>query len=228
MRPTVVLWDIDGTLITAGGAGRRAIERAFLDVCGESGTLDFSFGGMTDRAIIRGGLEGTTHGDAAHIIDAVLDAYVERLEEEVAAAAGYRVFDGVSEALQVVAAMPNVTIGLGTGNVERGARIKLERAQLNDHFRFGGFGCDDEDRAALIRAGATRGARQLGRPLQDCRLLIIGDTPRDTAAAHANAGQCLAVATGSYDRTALEASGARWVLDELRGADFQALVGADW
>lgn len=215
MRPTVVLFDVDGTLITTGGAGRRALERAFETAFGEPGVFDFSFGGMTDYAIIRGGLTASGRDATAESIRAVLDVYLDALTHEVRAADVYRVHVGIHEALDALERLPNVAVGLGTGNIERGARIKLDRARINHRFEFGGFGCDAEDRAELIGVGAARGAARLGCDRNDCRLVIVGDTPKDVRAAHDNGGECIAVATGGCTADELRDAGARWVVDDL-------------
>lgn len=224
MKPTVVLYDIDGTLITTGGVGRRALEVAFEEAYGRPGTFDFSFAGMTDRGIMRGGLRSSGMPDDDGALERILDVYLEILRREIEAAEKYEVHVGIVESIHALRELPNFALGLGTGNVERGARIKLERAALNDYFEFGGFGCDAEDRAELIAAGARRGAERLGRPIDDCRLVIIGDTPKDAAAAHANNGECIAVATGGCSRAELDACGARWVFDDLADVNVRELL----
>jgi phosphoglycolate phosphatase-like HAD superfamily hydrolase len=224
MSHTIVLFDVDGTLITTGGAGRRALERAFEVAFGEPGVFDFSFAGMTDRAILRGGLSGSPYPPTDEMVEEIMQVYLEVLRDEVETAERYFVHPGIQQAIDELSAFSNVAVGLGTGNIEAGARIKLDRAELNDHFAFGGFGCDSEDRAELIGAGAKRGADRLGRALEECQLVIIGDTPRDTAAAHANRGECIAVATGGATRKDLEESGARWVFDDLSEVSISKLL----
>jgi phosphoglycolate phosphatase-like HAD superfamily hydrolase len=130
------------------------------------------------------------------------------------------------DALDLAESRRGVAIGLGTGNVERGARIKLGRVGASDRFRFGGFGCDAEDRAELIGVGADRGAAMLGAPRSACRVVVIGDTPRDVAAAQANDAECIAVATGHYDVESLTDAGATHVFASFSAAGaFEALLG---
>lgn len=224
MTPTIVLYDVDGTLISTGGAGRRAIERAFEAAFERTATFEFSFAGMTDRAIVRGGLRGASLPDDDDHIDRVMDVYLEVLRAEVRKTPRYLVHPGIVESIEQLLGFSEVAVGLGTGNIEAGARIKLERAGLNRYFDFGGFGCDAEDRAELIGAGARRGAHRLGRTVEECRLIVIGDTPKDAAAAHANGGDCLAVATGGASREALEACGARWVVSDLTQLHVPAIL----
>jgi phosphoglycolate phosphatase len=125
------------------------------------------------------------------------------------------VHPGILDAIDATTARAGSAVGLGTGNVERGARIKLERVGLNARFEFGGFGCDAEHRAALLRAGALRGAARLGEDLERCRVIVIGDTPKDIAAAHEIGAQCLAVATGAADYATLEACAPDWLFADL-------------
>ena len=95
------------------------------------------------------------------------------------------------------------------------ARLKLTRVDLFRRFSFGGFGCDHEDRALLIRTGAQRGAAQLGQPLERCRVVVIGDTPKDVSAALALGGECIGVGTGSFTPEALKACGATHAFRDL-------------
>jgi phosphoglycolate phosphatase len=209
-RPTVALFDIDGTLIVTGGTGRRSVNRAFLKLYGRTDACDsFGFDGMTDRLIARMGLEAIGVEASAEAIDGWLAEYLVALADEVARAesGSFRLLPGMSEAISV-AHGAQMAVGLGTGNVREGARIKLERVGVHQHFRFGGFGCDAEARPEVIRLGAERGAQQLGVPLADCRVVVIGDTPRDVDAANAIGAECIGVATGRYSVADLQASGA--------------------
>jgi len=211
-----VLFDVDGTLITTGGTGRRALERAFERVHGRGDACEhFSFAGMTDRAIFREGLATIGARCTVEEIDRLLESYLAHLAEEVARAPVYAVHPGIVEALDSLRTRDHVALGLGTGNVEAGARTKLERVDLNRYFAFGGFGCDAEPREDLIRVGAERGAARLGLPLDACRLVIVGDTPKDVAAAHANGGACVAVATGGASLEDLIAAGGDVVCRDL-------------
>jgi len=218
MRPTVLLFDIDGTLVTTGGVGRRALELAFERAHGRrDACTGFRFDGMTDRAIVRGGLVALGLAPSAAAIDVVLDSYLDVLAEEVAAAPAqsYRVHAGMCETLDAAASRPHVAIGLGTGNVRAGARIKLQRVGLFHRFGFGGFGCDDEDRTTLLRLGAERGAATLGVALAYARVVVIGDTPKDVAAAHGIGAESVGVGTGSFSPAELLEAGATWAFPSL-------------
>jgi phosphoglycolate phosphatase len=223
MRPTVLLFDIDGTLVTTGGAGRRAISRAFETLHGRRDACDsFSLSGMTDRAIVRKALSIIGAEISAMAIDAVIGSYLSFLDEEVerTADAEYFVHAGMREAVAESRARQGVAVGLGTGNVREGARVKLERVGIYDQFAFGGFGCDHEDRVELIRHGARCGAQLLGAPLEECRVVVIGDTPKDVDAAKGIGALCIGVGTGNFTAAALREAGADFAFSDFteRGA----------
>jgi phosphoglycolate phosphatase-like HAD superfamily hydrolase len=226
MQPTVLLFDIDGTLIDTGGAGRRAIERAFGEVHEKPAACDaIRFSGMTDRAIVRAGLGAISAETSDEAIEEVIAAYVAYLREEVAASPRYRVLDGVRALVTRCLEIPDFAVGLGTGNVRAGAHVKLERSNLWDLFAFGGFGCDAEDRAALLATGARRGAASLKTPIDRCRIVVIGDTPRDILAARSIGAACIAVATGTYDAKALWEHAPDAVLASLESEDALEVLG---
>jgi phosphoglycolate phosphatase len=209
VSPTVLLFDVDGTLVTTDGAGRRAVERAFELRHGTKEVLSFSFGGMTDKAIVRNGLLGLGRSFASEAnllaeMETTLEFYLGVLAEEVARAA-IRIHDGMERAMEMAEARPDVALGLGTGNIRRGAEIKLGRVGIFHRFTFGGFGDDSIDRPTLLLAGARRGAAKLGIPVEDCRVVVIGDTPKDIAGAKAIGADCIGVATGMHTLAELQA-----------------------
>lgn len=213
-RPTVMLFDIDGTLMDSGGAGRRAINQAFARRHGRPDACSaIRFGGMTDRAIARAGLVAIGVDPTPAAIEALLTAYLEALAEELPGSRAI-VHTGIHRALDAVETS-GAAVGLGTGNLRDGARLKLSRVGLFERFAFGGFGSDHEARDELLRIGAERGAASLGAPVAECRVVVIGDTPKDVAAAQAIGAECLAVATGAFDRDALAACAPTWVFRDL-------------
>lgn len=227
-RPTVLLFDIDGTLVTTGGVGRRAVERAFGRRHGRADACSLiRFDGMTDRSITRLGLEAIGFAVSEADIDALLEVYLEELQAELERAApdNYRVHPGVREALRA-ASERGAALGLGTGNVREGARLKLEHVDLYRHFTFGGFGCDHELRVELIRRGAERGAAALGQPLSACRVVVIGDTPKDIDAARGIGAESIGVGTGAFSAEELRAHGATHAFDDLLAPNaLAALLG---
>lgn len=223
--PRILLYDIDGTLVLTGGAGRRAMRHAFGAVTGNANALvDISLGGMTDRLILRAGFEAIGHAFEEKAVEELLALYVEKLREEVPRSEGYEIMPAAVETVEHTLGLEGVAVGLGTGNVREGAHIKLERAGLASSFAFGGYGSDAEDRGEVLRIGAERGAASLGVPLVDCRVLVIGDTPRDVSAAHEIGAACVAVGTGSHTTDSLRAAGADFVYDDLTHPDLPALL----
>ena len=226
MQPTILLFDVDGTLIDSTGTGRVALEDAFEALYGRRDAISsFRLDGMTDPAIVRQGLQtlGAEVNDAA--IARVLDAYLARLEHHVTTIPleRYRVHLGVRATIDKAHASGHA-VGLGTGNIVPGAKIKLSRVDLFHRFDFGGYGSDAEDRPTLIRHGAERGAQRLGRPLSQCRVVVIGDTPKDIAAAHAIGAQCLAVATGHFSVAELAEHGCIKAVEHLETPEAQQIL----
>jgi phosphoglycolate phosphatase-like HAD superfamily hydrolase len=226
VRPTILLFDIDGTLITTGGVGRRAMERAF-ERLGNRDACRFRFDGMTDRQIARQALTTLGIEPTEVAIAESLALYVEILHEEVAKAdaAQYRLHDGIAAALRAARDRGH-SIGLGTGNVIEGARIKLGRLGVFEEFAFGGFGSDAEDRTELLRHGAERGARHAGAALAECRVVVIGDTPKDVAAAQGIGAESIGVGTGAFKPHELSAVGATHAFESLGALGaLEALLG---
>lgn len=216
-RPTILLFDIDGTLVTTAGAGRRALDAAFKALWGKSDACAaIRFDGMTDWVIARLGLEaiGIEVTDAR--MQAVLDLYVPLLASELQSLTPdrYRIHPGIISALNE-ARRAGAALGLGTGNIEAGARLKLEHVDLLDYFAFGGYGSDSAERPELIRCGAVRGAALLGRAIEQCRVVVIGDTPKDIAAAMAIGAESIGVATGSFSVQQLKEAGATHAFADL-------------
>ncbi|MFO0692666.1 MAG: HAD family hydrolase [Polyangiales bacterium] len=197
-RPTVVLFDIDGTLIRTGAAGSRALRRTFETLYGAPDAPSrVDVRGNTDRRILRQALAHAGEATDEATLDRTLSHYLGVLADEVERSEGYQVLAGARE-LVVAATGAGFAVGLGTGNVERGAAIKLGRSGLHPYFAFGGFGSDSEVRSELVGHGARRGAERLGRSLDTCRVVVVGDTPHDVAAARAIGAEVLAVATGGH------------------------------
>jgi phosphoglycolate phosphatase-like HAD superfamily hydrolase len=210
------LFDIDGTLLLSGGAGMRALERAFVACHGQSGaTRGVEPSGKTDPAII-GEMFASALGraPAPAEVDELLAVYLPALVEELARSPRFRLMPAVIEALDYCAGV-GAAIGVATGNVRRAADAKLERAGLRDRFRFGGYGCDHAERARLVARAIERAEADAGRRLDRAEVFVVGDTPLDVAAARACGVGVIAVATGSSARAELEATGADAVLDTL-------------
>ena len=210
----LLLFDIDGTLVSTGGAGIRALNRAFRELVGIENAMErVRPHGKTDPAIIREVFE--VFGNKEQCSDwmtHILDAYVRFLPEEVNGSSSYKVLPGILAFLEQFHNRSDLAMGLATGNVEQGARIKLERGKLNRYFLFGGFGSDSESRAELVQRGAEKGARLAGQSVKPEDVFVIGDTPRDIDAGRAAGFRTVGVATSDYSADQLNAAGADVVL----------------
>jgi phosphoglycolate phosphatase-like HAD superfamily hydrolase len=214
----LLLFDVDMTLISTGGAGMRALDHAFRNLIELDNAMDgISPSGKTDPSIIREILIKKVGHDAAMetLLDGLLQAYLSFLPEEVRRSDVYQVLPGIVETLDELTARNDTIIGLATGNVEAGARIKLERGRLNHYFSFGGFGCDSENRTDLVRRAAERAAAKYGASLDPREVFVIGDTPLDVDAGQRAGFQTIGVATGGFTVDDLRQAGANEVLSNF-------------
>jgi phosphoglycolate phosphatase-like HAD superfamily hydrolase len=228
----IALFDIDGTLVWTHGAGRRAMQRALLDVVGSAGPDHHRYDGKTDRQIVREAmlLDGFASADADARMDRVLDRYVEELAVELDAPDhGAELLPGVREVLDAVEARDDLVLGLLTGNVVSGAERKLRAVGVDPaRFVIGAFGNDHEHRHELPAIARTRAMAHLGAPVDGSACVIIGDTPNDVACGRSIGARAIAVATGSYDVPTLTACGADAVFADLSdtGAVLRAIANA--
>jgi len=211
-----VLFDIDGTLLTSGGASDRAWKRAFKELQGVDVDVPAATGrGVPDpqvgRLVFEQAMGREPTEDEA---DAVMRRRLDHLPEEVESSPGYVVKDGALELLQTLI-VDGVMLGLATGNVEEAAHIKLSRANLNRFFSFGGFGSDSPDRTELTRKALERADFASGHTLDRERSFCCGDTPRDVEASHGAGIRVVGVATGEYTAEELIEAGADAVVDSL-------------
>ena len=208
-----VLFDIDGTILTTGGAGATAWSKAFVEVYGVPVAIDrITESGMPDNEVASTALRSVINRDPTQDeIDAVSKLYLEHLPEAVRDSKGYTLEPGIVERLEDLTAR-GFLLGLTTGNVEPAGRAKLERADLNRFFSFGGFGSDSPDRAVLTAKAIERGIEASGGELTVENFISIGDTPRDVAAGHTAGIKVIGVATGHYIEQDLADAGADWVI----------------
>ncbi len=207
----LLLFDVDATLISTGGAGLRALNRAFkklLDL--ESAMLDIAPHGKTDPAIVREVFRKRMNEASATetVISEVIEMYVEYLRDEIERCDTYQVLPGIRDILAEMRTRADVLMGLATGNVESGARIKLQRGGLNEFFSFGGYGSDAELRADLVRRAAERAERRHGSRIAESDTFVIGDTPLDIEAGKRAGFKTVGVATGQFSVDQLRDSGA--------------------
>jgi len=220
MARRLLLFDIDGTLISCGRQVAAIFAASLREVFGGHGPLEgFSFAGKTDPMIVR----ELTHslGQPPAAIDSGLgrmsSLYVERLARELAVEK-MRVLPGVEPLLRSLATRADVTVGLLTGNWRGGAEAKLSRVGLWDFFALGAFGEDARDRRGLVPVALERASRLAGAEFRPADALIIGDTALDVDCAKASGVPCLAVATGFTPAEELRAAGADWVFEDLVAA----------
>ncbi len=226
IAPTLLLWDIDGTLILSGNAGERALIRALKTLHGIESTLaDIDYAGRTDRWIARAVLHkhGLPAGEAD--ITRYLEIYLQTLPLELANPQA-RTLPGVREILTQVAGLPQVAQGLLTGNLQRGAELKLGHHGLWSFFRFGAFADDAELRNDLGPHALRRAQAASGHEFSPDRVYIIGDTPHDVACGRAIGARTIAVATGHYPLAQLQACQPTAVFSDLSdAAEFLRAVG---
>ena len=218
----LVLWDIDGTLVDSAKLGRDAFLVAFERVTGAPPARLVPFAGRTDLEIAADLLEQSGHSAE----DGVIDKFEAELADAMAALADEvrrrgRAYPGARESLERLGREPGVVQGLLTGNIPANARVKLGAVRLDDlvDFDIGGYGSDHRTRSELVAIACGRAAQKLGVPVPPDRVVLVGDTPLDVAAAHAGGARAIGVATGPFSVQELQESGAEIVLPDLRDAE---------
>lgn len=214
----LVLFDIDGTLLREGVAPKIAFARALRETYATTGPVGtFRFAGMTDPECVTEIMRQA--GVADELIlqrrDECLRRYVAYLEEEMPNHDGARLYPGVRELLERLNKLDDVLVGLLTGNVLRGAQLKLKRWNLEPYFRFGAFGDDHEDRAVLASIALQKAHALSGQSFLGSDTTVIGDTPKDISCARAIGARAVAVATGLVARGDLSAAAPDVLLDSF-------------
>jgi phosphoglycolate phosphatase len=213
----LILFDIDGTLLSCGPQVRPILASTLTEVYGTCGDVNtYKFAGRTDPRIVLDLLTGAglTEEEVRSRLPEARALYVERLESTLDRRA-MRLLPGVSETLEHLARRDDVALGLVTGNWEPGARTKLSRFDLNRYFGFGAFGCDAVDRLDLPPVALERAERILGRRFRPEETLIVGDTIHDVSCGKAHGIPVLAVATGWTPAEVLRDAGADRVVADL-------------
>jgi phosphoglycolate phosphatase-like HAD superfamily hydrolase len=210
-----ILFDIDGTLISTGGAGAESWRLAFDKLYGIPADIGkFTDAGMTDPDVGRKTFEAVLkRAPERREFTRLLERRLHYLHTTVEESKGYKVFPGVEELLPKLIE-DGYLLGLVTGNVEAAAHIKLHRARLNRFFSFGGYGSDSADRGELTKIALERAALVYGEVVTADQALVVGDTPHDVEGAHAAGIACVGV--GAYHFTA----------DQLRDAGADYAIGS--
>jgi phosphoglycolate phosphatase len=221
MPQTLILFDIDGTLIAPHGVGRKAVERAMFTFCGSAGAVSsVDMAGKCDWAIWRDILaqENYSQAEADAQLPDLYRLYVAELQTVLADPNERppQVLPGVRSLLEALHARDDVLLGLLTGNLEAAAWLKLRRVELDHYFQFGAFGNDAPNRDALPRLAVKRAARfAQGHRFTQKNIVIVGDTVHDIRCG-AELGVCaVGVATGSTDTTTLREAGADHVWESF-------------
>jgi len=198
----LVLFDIDGTLLSSEGAGMRAMRAALTALFGTTGDPAYRYDGKTDKQIVRDLMRGHGHDDdyINDRMDALLELYLKELAREVKSGERVpRTLPGIPHLLDELEAKEQVTLGLLTGNIEPGAKVKLAAAGVDvSRFRVNAFGSDHEHRPELPGVAQRRAADFLGRELEGDAIYVIGDTPADIRCGEAIGARAIGVATGHY------------------------------
>ena len=218
---TIVLFDIDGTLVRTGGAGVRAMARAFEDLSGVARAFDgIPMAGRTDKSILEDAATRARLEIGPQFSARFRARYCERLVEALPEPGHVsNILPGVRRLLEALARRPDIFLALLTGNCEEGAKLKLEHFDLWRYFSCGAFGDEAADRRTLF-AVAMRRARECGAPeVAPNHVFVVGDTELDVACAAAAGARSIAVATGPSDSAALRRSGAHVVFEDLSDTD---------
>ena len=227
----LVLFDIDGTLISARGAGRRAMRAAFERVFGTAGGIDhYDLRGRTDPRIVLDVMsaEGWEPARVKERLDDFFEAYVGGLAAEIGDGRNVITLPGVAAVVEHLDRSADAVLGLVTGNIEEGARVKLRPTGLWPRFQVGAFGSDHIDRRRLPSLAARRAQALLGTAFSPRDVVVIGDTPHDIDCARAHGAVAVAVATGLYPRDELLAEQPDLFFDDLSDLEnvLAALLGA--
>ena len=215
----LLLWDIDGTLIASGGAGMRALQVALRTAFGIDGSLaEIDFAGRTDTWIMREVFRKFSLAPTAEHFTRFFEGYVTALPAELNNP-NARVLPGVRELLAAATAQGAIAQGIVTGNMRRGAELKLSHHGLWGYFGFGAFADDSEHRNELGPHAVRRALEQHGVNFAADDVWVIGDTPHDIACGKAIGARTLAVGTGSSTVDQLRAYEPTATVDDLSDTD---------
>lgn len=227
----LVLFDIDGTILHSGGAGRDAMEHALATVFGTAGDSSMRYDGKTDKQIVRESLlhAGISHAEIDAGMDRVISLYVATLPSRLRdPERRVGLYPGVAELIRAVHARDDSVLGLLTGNVEPGARLKLGAVGLDfEQFRINAFGSDHEIRGELPAIAHRRMQDAFGVTLGGRDVIVIGDTPADISCGRTLGARAIAVATGAYSVDELGAHEPYAVFSDLSDTDavMTAIIG---
>jgi phosphoglycolate phosphatase len=223
----LLLFDIDGTLIHSAGAGVQSLRLALAERFEiEDDLRDIEIAGMTDSGIVLSILKKHKLATTNENVAAFLDSYVHFLSSELPRRAG-KLLPGVLELLEKVKARPNLVLALLTGNISRGAQLKLEHYGVWHFFEFGAFADDHHDRNELGSFARARAREKHGLMFDAAQIDVIGDTPRDIACGKAIGARTIAIATGTWPREKLSTHQPDFLFDDLANVD-EVIAALGW
>ncbi len=215
MEKKLLLFDIDGTLITSGGAGEPALRLGIRDRFGlDEDFRDIEIAGRTDSGIARQFFAKHSLAATPENIAAFFDGYLHHLPALLSQKNG-RLLPGIIPLLDALKARPDVVLALLTGNLARGAELKLTHYGVWDYFEFGAYADDHHDRNQLGHFARTRALERHGIDFPPAQIYVLGDTPHDITCARAIGAKAVAIATGNYSRDSLAAHAPDFLFDDL-------------
>lgn len=220
----LILFDIDGTLVSTGAAGSEAMRRAFADLSGiPDAFAGIEMSGKTDPLILREALAKHQLDASAVPVEAFYERYIPQLRLTLQEPrVQRRLMPGILDLLPALQAQSEVLLGLLTGNIALGAQLKLESFGIWHYFQLGAYGSDHHDRNALVPIAHQRVQALLGQTVRAEETFVIGDTPRDIACAQVHGARAVAVATGRYTVAELQQHRPEHCLADL--GDVQAVL----
>jgi phosphoglycolate phosphatase-like HAD superfamily hydrolase len=211
----LLLFDIDGTLLASGGAGERALRQAVLERFGVDDDLKtIEIAGRTDSGIARQVLKKYGKPETPEEIAAFLDTYLHHLALYLPQIQG-RLLPGIIPLLDALKNRTDVVLALLTGNVERGAKLKLSHYGVWHYFEFGAYADDHYDRNELGHFARQRAKAKHGLEFPSEQIYVLGDTPHDIACARAIGAKAIAIATGGSSRERLAEHSPDFLFDDL-------------
>ena len=220
----LLLFDIDGTLLTSGGAGERALRLGFRDRFGIDDDLSsIEIAGRTDSGIVREMLAAHRLPATPENIAAFLDGYLHHLAQEIPRTPG-RLLPGILPLLDALQPRADIVLALLTGNLARGAEIKLRHYGVWHYFEFGAFADDHHDRNQLGPFAQARARAQRGIEFPPERIFVLGDPPHVIACARAIGAKAIAIATGKFSQADLAAQTPDFLFEDL--GDLDAVLAA--
>lgn len=215
MSKIIILFDIDGTLLLTGGAGKDAFNHVFKELYNEDEIWNnIHPDGRTDYSLIKECYEKRfKKSPSATEIKNIKTAYENIFLEKLASQSNFRLMPFVKDVLNKLSQNKSLLLGIATGNFQKPAWQKLKHGGIDHHFSFGGFSCDSEHRLELTQAAKLRGEKILGETAK--KIYVIGDSIHDVRCGNAIDATTIAVCTGSTSRNDLEKNGAHHVIDNL-------------